>query len=108
MDLAIPMYRVLTKFVVAALVILGDGLFASESSLRVDDCPVAHGGTILLSPPALQDDAGSGRQLPVCFAGEALPDIYQACQSSVLPAVPVPELLAYHPFNPRAPPVPAT
>jgi hypothetical protein len=50
------MHRVWTKIVVASLIVLGDGVFASEIKERGDDRYEASGNVVQLSLPEVLDD----------------------------------------------------
>jgi hypothetical protein len=101
------MHRVWTRIVVAGLVILGEGAFASESNQRSDDRYEANGNAVQLSQPTVLDDAGSRGTPSLAGAYAIHPDINPAYQTFTAVTVPLSELLNYHPFNPRAPPLPA-
>jgi hypothetical protein len=102
------MQRVWAKLVIASLIILGDSVFSSESTLRSDD---SHKLGSITAQPLL---------LPLLDAGNPPQD--QDMQESgpvwrysdlpcLVPAVftaPLGESPKYHAFNPRAPPVPAS
>jgi len=100
-------HRFWTKFVVAGLVVMGEGAFASESSERGNDRYESNGNAIQLSLPEVLDDAGSGPRPPMASANSTQPGINHSTQSFTAVTAPVSDLLKYHPFNPRAPPLPA-
>jgi len=102
------MHRVWTKIVVAGLIILGDGSFASEINERCDDRYESNGKAVQLSLPAVLDDIGSRWQPSLAGANTIRPDINLTYQVFAVVTVPVSDLLKYHPFSPRAPPVPAS
>jgi len=102
------MHRFLARLVMAALVILGEGVFASESTLRSDGSLEAGGinAQPLLQPPL---DGSESPQDPDVQASGAvsqdsdLPLKVQAVFNTHSYGLP-----AYHAFNPRAPPSPAS
>jgi len=102
------MHRVWKKIVVAGLIILGDGAFASESNERGDDRYESYGNAVQLSLPAVLDDIGSRWQSSLAGANTIRPDINLTYQVFAVVTVLVSDLLKYHPFSPRAPPVPAS
>lgn len=102
------MHSVWRKIVVAGLVILGEGTFASESSHRSDDSHEAYGDTVELSQPTFLDDTVTRWQPSLVGANTIRPDINPGYLTFVAVTVPVSALLNYHSFNPRAPPVPAS
>jgi hypothetical protein len=102
------MHRVWTKIVVAGLIILGEGAFASESNQHSDDSYEASGNAVRLSQPVVLDDAVS-RWIPSLAGAHTIqPCINPTYQVFVAVTVPVPNPPKYHPFNPSAPPVPAS
>jgi hypothetical protein len=101
------MHRVWTKIVVASLIVLGDGVFASEIKERGDDRYEASGNVVQLSLPEVLDDIGYRWQPSLAGSNTIRLDIYLTYQSFAVVTVPVSDLLKYHPFSPRAPPVPA-
>jgi hypothetical protein len=102
------MHRLLAKLVITALVILGEGVFASESTLRNDGCLEAGG---INAQPLLQPhlDGTESLQDPDVQASGAvsqdsdLPLKVQAVFNTHSYGLP-----GYHAFNPRAPPFPAS
>jgi len=101
------MQRVWAKLVIASLIIMGEGVFASESKLRSDDSPEAGSITaqLLLLPPL---DAGESWRYPDVQA--SCPVWRDSDLPCLVPAVITAPLIGSprdHTFNPRAPPVPA-
>ena len=101
------MHRVWSKIVVAGLIILGEGAFASECNQCSDGRYEASGNAVQLSQPAVLNDTGSKWEPSLAGANTIQPDINLTHQIFAAATVPVSGLLTYHPFNPRAPPVPA-
>ena len=101
------MQRVWAKLVIASLIILGDGVFASESTLRSDDSPEA--GSITAQPLLLPHlDAGNPPQDPDMQESDpALPDSDITWLIPALPPAPLNGTSGHHAFNPRAPPISA-
>lgn len=102
------MHRLWAKFVVAGLIILGEGAFASEISQRSDDRHENGENPALISQPVILDDSGSScNTAPACIDG-VRPQItlkhYKVAVASVFTS----GSFEYNPFNPRAPPVPAS
>jgi hypothetical protein len=102
------MHRVWEKIFVAGLIILGENAFASESNGCGDDRYKANDNAVQLSQPTVLDDIGSRWQLSLACANTIQPDINQTYLAFAVVTLPVSDLLKYHPFNPRAPPVPAS
>lgn len=102
------MHRVWAKFVVASLIILGEGAFAFENVQRSDDSYEPNGNAVQLSQPIVQEDGGPGWTSSLISPCTVHPDINPEYQTVTAVTVTVSALLGYHPFNPRAPPVPAS
>lgn len=102
------MHRVWAKIFIAGLIILGDGAFASASNQRNDCKYEASGDAVQLPQPTVLDVTESGWQPPQTGATRIRSDIKLSYQSYAVVTVPVSDLLKYHPFNPRAPPLPAS
>ena len=102
------MHRVWTKIFVAGLIILGEGAFASESNQRIDSKYEASGNAVQLSQPIALDVTESRWYSPLAGANTVWSDIKLTNQTFAVVTIPVSDLLKYNPFNPRAPPVPAS
>jgi len=102
------MHRFITKIVVAGLLILGEGAFASESNGRGDDRCETNGDAVQRSQPEFQNDIWPIWQASLAAAYTIRTEIDPACQTFAPVTVPVSNLQKHHPFNPRAPPVPAS
>jgi hypothetical protein len=98
--------RIWTKIVIAGLVILGEGAFASESNQRIDDRYEISANAVQLSQPADLDEAGTNSKPSLAAAKSIQPVSSLAYQSIAAVSVPVSGLIKHHPCNPRAPPVP--
>lgn len=96
------------KSVVASLIILGEGAFAFENAQRSDDSYEANGNAVQLSQPIVQEDGAPGWTSSLTSPCTIHPDINLEYQIFTAVTVTVSALLRYHPFNPRAPPVPAS
>jgi hypothetical protein len=101
------MHRVWTKIVVAGLIILGEGAFASDNNQRSNDWYEANGNAVQLSQPTVPDDAGSRWQRSLAGTNRIQTDINLTYQIFAALTAPTSDQLKYHSFNPRAPPVPA-
>jgi len=99
------LHRVWKKIVVVGLIILGEGAFASERNERSDDTYEANGNAVQLSQPTVLDNAGSKWQPSLSGANTIRTDINLTYQTFAVVTTPVSDLLKYHSFNPRAPPV---
>jgi len=102
------MHHIWTKIVVAGLIMLGEGVFASESCQRNDGRYEANSETLQLSPPVGLDEVGSRWKSSPAGTNKLQTDINPTYQIFAAVTVPVSDLLKYHSFNPRAPPVPAS
>lgn len=102
------MHRVWLKIFVAGLIILGEDAFASESNQRIDSECEASGNAVQLTQPIALDVTGSRWQSPLAGTNTIWSDFKLTYQTFVVVVIPVSNLLKYHPFNPRAPPVPAS
>ena len=101
------MHRLLEKLVIAALVILGEGVFASESTLRSDGSLEAGGITAQPLPPLL-DGSESPQDPDVQVSGAVSQDIDLPLKIQAVFNTHSYGLPGYHAFNPRAPPSPAS
>lgn len=101
------MHRVWKKVVIAGLIILGEGAIASESNQRSDDSYETNSNAVQLAQPVVLDDTGSMWKPSPAGANTIQPDISLTHQTFAAETALVSDLLKYHSFNPRAPPVPA-
>ena len=102
------MHRAWAKIVVAGLFVLGEGTFASGYVERDDDRQAPNGSVVQQLQPTALDDTGSGGQLAPVDARAIRPGIDLTLQTYAVITATATELLKYHPFRPRAPPVPAS
>jgi hypothetical protein len=100
------MQSVWTRIVLAGLIILGDSLFASESSQYSDDSHEAGNAVQLLQAAGL-DSAGPGWQPPVAGTNSLQTDSNLTFKPFPAINVQLITLHEFHSFDPRAPPVPA-
>ena len=102
------MHRLWAKIVVAGLIILGEGALASEISQRSDDRHENGENPALISQPVILDDSGSScNPAFICIDG-VRPQITLTHYKVAVAGVLTSDTFEYHPFNPRAPPVPAS
>jgi hypothetical protein len=99
-------HQILTRFFVASLIILGEGVFTFEINSRSDDSAAAIGNTFQPIPIAFFDDPEPGSQLVLTLpypAPARTPLTDNLLDYSTFLAADATE---YSPSNPRAPPVP--
>ena len=102
------MHRVRAKLLIACLIVLGEGVFASENTQRSDASRETGSITAqLLLLPTL-DASESWHEPDVQESGPVWPDSDLPWFISAVLAAPLGESPRYHAFNPRAPPVPAS
>ena len=102
------MHHVWTKIVVAGLIILGEGAFASESSEFGDDWYEADRNIAQLSQSLVQNaDESMWQPPPLACVDATRIQTGTACQTFAAASVLLLNQLRYHSFSPRAPPVPA-
>jgi hypothetical protein len=99
-------HQILTRFFIASLIILGEGVFTCEVNLRSDVSVATIGNTFLSLPTAFLDnpEAGSHHVLSLPYLTPASSPLTDKVLDT--PAFLVPDAIAYSPSNPRAPPVP--
>jgi len=99
--------QIWTRVFVASLILLGDGVFASEIN-HSDDINAVTGDNIFqISLPALPDESGTKWQ-PLLPGVSTAETTYNRTSLTITAAShPVPDTHTYHPLNPRAPPIPA-
>ncbi len=96
-----------TRVFVASLILLGDGVFASEINHSDDVDAVAGDHSFQISLPALLDESGTKWQPLVPGVNTAETTYHPASQTISAASHAVLDTRTYHPLNPRAPPIPA-
>lgn len=103
------MRRLWTKFVVASLIILGEGAFASEISQRTDDRHENVDNPAVISQSVIPADSASSYNPVASFCNDGgRPQITLTHYKAVVVSVLTSGSFEYNPFSPRAPPVPAS
>jgi len=102
------MRRLWAKFVVASLIILGEGAFASEISQRSDERHENDANTAVISQDLFQDDYGLGLNPSSACIDIDWPKASLARLNVIIASVVSLDSSGNYPFNPRAPPIPAS
>ena len=100
-------HHIWTRVFAASLILLGDGVFASEINHRDDINAVTGDNIFQISLPALLVEGGTNWQplIPDVNTAETTYNRTSLTITAVLHSVP--DTHTYHPLNPRAPPIPA-
>ena len=99
-------HHIWTRIFAASLILLGDGVFASEINHR-DDIDAVKGNNIFqISLPALLDESGTKWQPLIASVNTEETTYNQTSITVTAVSHSVPDTHTYHPLNPRAPPIP--
>lgn len=102
------MSRLWARIVVATLVILGEGALASEISQRSDDRHENGSNHAVISQEIILDDPGSSWNPSSACIDIVWPNASLTRFGIAVVSVFTSASIEYRPYNPRAPPVPAS
>jgi hypothetical protein len=100
-------HRIWTRVFAASLILLGDGVFASEINHSDDLVAVTGDNIFQISLPALLDESGTNWQPLIASVNTEATAYNQTSLTITAVSHSVPDTHTYHPLNPRAPPIPA-